>query len=200
MKLKAFPKEQYWTEQFIKGNKLALNFFFQQHYQSLCYFALRLTRDEEEAKDIVANCIVKLWDKHADFKTASNIKAFLYISCRNGCLEFLRNLKRKTAAQKRYFEQLSESEDTILHEIIEAEFLAILNEEIKMLPGRSGEVFKLIYLDGKKTEDIAAELHLSVQTVRNHKTRAIEMLKTAFLKKGITGPLMLAFSLFLEAK
>jgi RNA polymerase sigma-70 factor (family 1) len=200
MKLKDLPNEQYWTSQFIKGNKLALNYFFQKHYQALCYFALRLTKDEEEAKDIVANCVVKLWNKHADFETALNIKAFLYISCRNGCLEFLRNLKRKTAAQQRYLEQLSESEDTILQEIIEAEFLRILHEEIRLLPGRSGEVFKLMYLDGKRTEEIALELDLSVQTVRNHKTRAIEMLKTAFLKKGVTGPIMIAFSLFIEGK
>ena len=195
---KGEKKEQYWTAQFIGGNKLALNYFFEQYYQPLCYFTIRLTKNEEEAKDIVANCIIKLWERHADFKTAANIKAFLYISCRNGCLEYLRNLRRKTAAQQVYFDQLLESEETIFHQIIEAEFLQILNEEINLLPGRSGEVFKLIYLEGKSTEEIALALDLSVQTVRNHKTRAIEMLKTAFLKKGITRMWFIALLFFLD--
>lgn len=198
MGLTGNQEETYWVTQFIGGNKRALNYFFEIHYQRLCYFALRLTKDEEEAKDIVSNCIIKLWEKHANFQTAENIKAFLYISCRNGCLEYLRNLKRKTLAQQTYFEQLSENEDTILQEIIEAEFLQILNQEIDLLPGRSGEVFKLIYLEGKSTDEIAQTLDLSVQTVRNHKTRAIEMLKTSFLKKGISGTLMLSFLLFID--
>lgn len=190
--------EAYWLNGFRNGDHQALSYFFDIHYKPLSYFATRLTLNEMEAEDIVANGFVKLWKRHQDFETANNIKAFLYISCRNACLDYLKHLKRKTAAQEAYFKQLEESEETILHQIIEAEFLQLLNAEIELLPEKCGEVFKLLYFDGKKTDEIAAELDLSVKTVRNHKARAVALLKTSFLKKGMEDGLYLAFLLFLN--
>lgn len=189
--------DKYWVQQLKNGNKKALSYFFDLHYTSLRYFATRLTQDELEAEDIVADCIFKLWNKQADFQTAENIKAFLYISCRNECLMYLRKLKRKTKAQEQYFDQLDPDGRNVLHTIIEAEFLNMLETEVNSLPERCSEVFKLIYFEGKKTSEIALELDLSIQTVRNHKSRALELLKTAFLKKGIKEHLFLAFMIFL---
>ena len=60
------------------------------------------------------------------------------------------------------------------------------------------EVFNLIYFEGKKTDEIAFQLNLSVKTVRNHKARAVDQLKTAFLKKNLSGPFYLAFLLFID--
>ena len=190
--------EVYWMEGFRNGNSQALSYFFDLHYKSLGYFATRLTQDTFEAEDIVANCFVKLWKKHNDFQTATNIKAFLYISCRNACLDHLKHLKRKTSAQEEYFRQLEESEESILFQIIEAEFLQLLNEEIELLPEKCREIFKMIYFEGKKTDEVAEELDLSVKTVRNQKARAVTLLKTAFLKKGMSDALWLALLLFLQ--
>lgn len=192
--------EIYWIEQLKNGNNDALRYFYDLHYSSLCYFAIRLTQDEAEAKDIVAESFVKIWEKHHDFATAQNIKAFLYIRCRNESLNYLRSLNRRTVAQQLYFDQLSLNEESILHEIIQAEFLQILDEEISLLPQKCGEVFKLLYYEGKKTDEVAQQLDISVKTVRSHKGNAIQILKTAFLKKGISGPIYLAFLLFIDRR
>ncbi|SMD11657.1 RNA polymerase sigma factor [Pedobacter nyackensis] len=190
--------EAYWMSAFRDGESQALEYFYKLHYKTLCYFAIRLTQDESETEDIVSECFVKIWEKRADFKTAENIKAYLYIRCRNVCLTYLRDLKRKTAAQQLYFNQLEQSGNTILHEIIEAEFLNVLDQELNFLPERCREVFNLIYFEGKKTDEIAFQLNLSVKTVRNHKARAVDQLKTAFLKKNLSGPFYLAFLLFID--
>jgi len=183
---------------FNAGDEESLSHFFKLHARSLKYFAEKLILDMAEAEDIVADCFYKLWQKRTEFDTTQNIKAFLFISCRNACLNYLRGLKRKTAAQEHYFIQLEESEDTILNEIIETEFLQILNAEIDHLPEKIKEVFKLIYFDGKRTDEIAMQLNVSVKTVRNQKARAVELLKTAFLKRGMSAALMLALMLFLD--
>lgn len=187
-----------WIREFVGGNKNALAHFFKLHYHPLRYFATSLIHDDMEAEDIVAGCFSKLWEKRTDFSNEENIKGFLYVSCRNSCLQFLRNLKRRNAAQQRYFEQLNQSEKTVLNDIVEAELLHILEKEILLLPGRCSEVFKLIYFEGKNTNEIALQLDLSVQTVRNHKTRALELLKSAFLKKGIKDALILALLTYLD--
>jgi RNA polymerase sigma-70 factor (family 1) len=187
-------------ESFRSGEDKALAYFFDLHYKSLCYFAVRLAQDVEQAEDIVSECLLKLWQSRTEFQTTQNIKAFLYISCRNACLNYLKYLKRRSAAQELYFGQLQEGEDTILYQIIETEVLEILSKEIEELPDKCREVFKLIYLENKKTDVIAAELGISVKTVRGHKARAIELLKTQLLKKGMSGAILLAFLLFIDRR
>jgi len=188
--------EQFWAASFREGNEEALAHFFKLHNKSLCFFANRLVQDAVEAEDIVSDCFLKLWKRHKDFETSSNIKSFLYVSCRNACLDYLKHLKVKSAAQQNYFSQLTQSEETILYTIMEAEFLEILSQEIELLPEKCREIFKLIYFEGKKTDQIALDLELSVQTVRNQKTRAVELLKTAFFKKGMSTAFSLALLLF----
>ena len=190
--------QQYWMEQFRSGEDDALVHFFKMYHKPLCYFATKLTQDKLEAEDIVSDCFVKLWERRRDFQTAQNIKAFLYISCRNACLNYIKHLKRKTTAQKSYLLQLEESDDVILHQIIEAEFLQILKQEIEELPDNCRDIFKMIYFEGKKTSELALELDLPIKTIRNRRSKAIDLLKTSFLKKGIKGDLWLFLLFFLN--
>lgn len=200
MKRKSGQEEAELMESFRNGEDKVLAYFFDLHYKSLCYFAVRLTQDAEQAEDIVSECFLKLWRGRTEFQTAQNIKAFLYISCRNACLNHLKYLKRRNAAQELYFGQLQEGEDTILYQIIETEVLGILSKEIEELPDKCREVFKMIYVENKKTDEIAADLGISVKTVRGHKARAIELLKTQLLKKGMSAAVLLAFLLFTDKR
>ncbi|HEY0177774.1 MAG TPA: RNA polymerase sigma-70 factor [Pedobacter sp.] len=190
--------EDQWSASLRKGDDGALAYFFRLHNKSLCYFATRLIQEPLEAEDIVSDCFLKLWENRENFKTSVNIKSFLYISCRNACLDYLKHLKVKSNAQQTYFNHLKEGEETILFTIMETEFLEILSREIELLPPKCKEIFKLIYFEGKKTDEIALQLDLSVQTVRNQKTRAVELLKNALLKKGMSAALSLAFLLFID--
>lgn len=200
MKRKSGQDEVELMESFRNGEDKTLAYFFDLHYKSLCYFAVRLTQDTEQAEDIVSECFLKIWRSRTEFQTTQNIKAFLYISCRNACLNHLKYLKRRNAAQELYFGQLQEGEDTILYQIIETEVLGILSKEIEELPDKCREVFKMIYVENKKTDEIAADLGISVKTVRGHKARAIELLKTQLLKKGMSAAVLLAFLLFIDKR
>lgn len=191
---------QHWFDAFHRGDDQSLAYYFKLHHQSLAFFASRLISDPLEAQDIVADCFVKVWKKHTEFQSEENIKAFLYVSCRNACLDYLRHLKVRSVAQHEYFYRLEQEEDTILYQIITAEVLELLHQEIEHLPDNYREVFKLIYFDHLKTDQIALQLNLSVQTVRNYKSRAVELLKNSMLKRGVSGAFTLAFLLFMDGR
>jgi len=190
--------DAYWLKEFQRGSEQAFNWFFNLHNKSLFYFASRLIQDIPQAEELVSQCFIKLWERQQNFETAENIKAFLYITCRNSCLKHLRDLKRKTADQHLYLSQLEESEETVLYEIIDTEIISILAREIEDLPDRCREIFSLLYFEQKKTAEVALLLNINVQTVRNQKTRAIELLKTKLIKKGLSGMHLLAFLLFVN--
>ncbi|RZM19524.1 MAG: RNA polymerase sigma-70 factor [Pedobacter sp.] len=184
---------------FREGKEGALSHYFKMHGQSLIYFAGKLIADEMEAEDIVAQVFYGAWERRTSFENEQHLKSSLYVSCRNACLNFLRNQQRKSAAQEAYFHQLEAADDTVLYEVIEADYLEILNTEIEQLPEKMKEIFKLIYFDGKKSVEIALALGLSVKTVRNQKAKAVEILRTAILKKGLSATMSLAILFFLDS-
>ncbi|AMP99506.1 RNA polymerase ECF-type sigma factor [Pedobacter cryoconitis] len=186
-----------WMQELYEGNEKALAYFFKLHSKSLAYFTTRMLEDKAEADDIVSKCFLKVWQKHKDFKTEQNIKAFLYISCRNACLDYLASLKVRTAAQENYIKYLLGGEETILYDVVQTEVLDMVNKEIEELPDKMKIVFKMLYIEGKSTAEIAEELGLSIQTVRNQKTKAVALIKNSLLKKGVSNALQLAFLFFI---
>ncbi|HWW42120.1 MULTISPECIES: RNA polymerase sigma-70 factor [Pedobacter] len=192
--------EHYWIDEFRKGNEKALAYFFRLHYRSLCYFVSKMIQDDAEAEDIAAISFIKLWDRKDSFEKNENIKAFLFITCRNASLNFLKQLERRTIRQEEYVRHLSDIDDVVLNQVVESEFLNVLNQEVEQLPEQCSKVFSMIYFEGKKTDEIAEIMGISVKTVRNYKSRAIEILHNSFLKKKVSDALMLAMFIFLNKK
>lgn len=187
-------------EEFRKGRDHALAFFFDLHHKSLVYFARQMVQDLNEAEDIVSDCFFKLWQRQGDFATPQNIKAFLFISCRNASLNYIQHVKVKTGAHENFLKNFKEGEENVLSLIIKTEVLEIISKEVDQLPEKMRVIFKLLYFEGKNTNEIASELQLSIQTVRNQKTKAIDLLKTSLLKKGLSESAILIFLFLLDQK
>ncbi|MCY1383984.1 hypothetical protein D9M69_721730 [compost metagenome] len=66
-----------------------------------------------------------------------------------------------------------------------AEYIQQLYVQVQHLPERCREIFNLYFFERQTTKEIAALLNISEQTVRNQKTKAVAILKSALLKKNI---------------
>lgn len=171
-------------DQFRRGEKHAFNDAFNRYYDSMYLFANNLIRAEQEAKDIATESFIKLWKLHPNFESLANIKAFLFVTTRNACLDYLRSLQKQRIAQKEIY-YLLDKEHRIDNEQIDAEVFAHLMRKIEDLPHRCKEVFKLFYFHHLRTSDIATQLNMNPQTVLNQKTRAIHILRSALFKKTV---------------
>lgn len=192
MEEKETKNELYWIESFKAGSPEALAHFFDLHYKALCFFAESLIGDKVEAEDIVADCYLKLWKGNRQIESTQNIKGFLYVSCRNGCMDYFRKLKVKTAAQEESYRQLNQQEGQLFYEVVKTDVMEILALELESLPDLQRQIIKLLYFDHKKTDEIAEMLGLSVKTVRNYKALAVETMKNSILKKGLSDALYIA--------
>src|SRR5579859_8044151 len=165
------PSQQEWRilKEFTKGNPHAFSAVFQQYNSPLCTFASDLVANKEDGEDIVKDTFVKLWQKHADFDTPQNIKAFLYITTRNSCLNFLRHLQLHHAAHKEFvYLDHSQQGPVIYSETIQQEAIEDLQYVISTLSNRQQQVFKMSYLDGLTKEEISEQLNISIHTVVRH--------------------------------
>lgn len=162
----------------LKNNdNRAFDQLFDQHFRALCYFAGNLVGDKEEAKDIALNSFTKLWTRREYFDTILSVKAFLYITTRNACLDYLRSLQREDNRKKELAYLQPEAEETIKNQAIESEVLQKIYNEVKNLPRKCRQVFQMSYFEGLSTHEIATSMNLSESTVRNQRARALQLLR-----------------------
>ena len=148
---------------------------FKEYYGSLCYFASKYLQDEEVIEDIVQDIFITLLEKKTQFQSETHLKNFLYLSVRNGCLNYTRNLR----SRDKYIASLAseELEESFEENIILTEIHRELSIAVSKLPEECRKVFELCYFQGLDNESAAKELGVSINTVKAQKARGKKILK-----------------------
>lgn len=138
-------------------NSMVLN-----HSESLKPFAISLTRDYEQAKDLCQETLYKAFAYREKYEQGTNIKAWLYTIMRNIFInDYRRNARKKAVLDTVKYSQtqLATSAEVNLR-------LREINTAIHQLPA----IFKtacLLYLQGYKYNDIALALNEPLGTIKS---------------------------------
>jgi len=180
------------SSHFRWGGEEDFNAMFYELYPPLVYYSRRIIGDEIESENLVAEAFVKIWERKLHFETYASLKSFLYTSVRNASLDLLKKEKRLRVHKKEYQACNMDNAEAkfSLEYMIEAEFLRELYASFNKLPARCRKVMQLFFVEGKTYQEIAAELKLSLSTIRNQKARGLDI-----LRRLVQLPLM-AFGLF----
>ena len=155
---------------------------FHDYYAPLCGFAHQLVQDADDCRDIVSTVFEGLWTHYADIEE-STVKAYLYRSVRNLCINHL----RKAGYRRQYIDfamKLTEpyaSDDTFAEQ--QERDLAI-KTVMDGLPQTTREILTACYLEEKKYKEVAEERNISKETVKKHIVRALKMIRELNLKKA----------------
>lgn len=164
-------------EQASLSPQLLLEVVHEIYHDRLLYFAWTMIHDKEVAKDLVQEAFVSYWE-HRDMVTVDAVKVrnFLYVAVRNGCLKYIRHNK---VVDKYLSVQDPESkvEGIVLDHMIKAEVIGQIYAAVATLPQAMQQISRMAYLKGMKNHEIAAELGISVNTVKTQKQRALQLLR-----------------------
>lgn len=163
----------------VINNPYEFESLFRYNFRPLCLYALHYVGDVDIAEDIVQECFMKLWERLEQGSAVDNRRAYLYMTVRNRSLDHLRRKGLPTESLKPN-DTYGIIDDGDAQERSEAE--ARLWTAIDSLPPKCREVFILSKRDGLKYEEIAEELDLSVNTVRNQISKALKMIKEGAVK------------------
>lgn len=149
---------------------------FRRYYRPLCLYALHYLRSPENAEDVVQDCLADFLEGMGEGREVADVKAYLYMMVRNRCLDALKRDSRID-----HDHTADEFEESIVEEgYEEASFIeARMWTAIDSLPEKCREVFLMSKRDGLKYEEIAEELDISVNTVKNQVSKALKTLKGA---------------------
>ncbi len=158
-----------------RGEEAAYRQLFEQYYASLTLFALRYLNDEDDAKELVQNVFLTLYQKRATLLIRQTVKAYLFKSVYHACL----NERRRTLTQQRHQQQAAEAlpgfEDT--DPLVEAENVARIYRAIETLPEQCRRIFTMNRLEDMTNQSIATKLNLLKRTVETQISKALRLLR-----------------------
>lgn len=163
------------------------------YFPVLCKFASTFLPDASLAKDVVQETFIHLWGRRADFASEKALKAYLFASTRNGCLNLIRGRDRQEHRHLAAVRDAPEATDSVLAEMVRAENMALIYQVIQGLPLPMQEIFRLSYEEGMTVAEISAHLRMKLKTVKNHKYKTLLVLRDKFGNRR--GPLLAALIL-----
>lgn len=151
---------------------------FRYHYRPLCIFALHYLKDIDASEDVVQEAFGVLWEKLSAGEKVVNQKGYLYSVVKNRSLDIMR--KRGLGGEAITLD--GSVEDIEEPTVEDAEVEARLWTAIDTLPEKCREIFLMSKRDGLRQEEIASELGISLQTVKNQVSKALKILKDGAVK------------------
>lgn len=157
-------------------NTNAAQMLYDHFYSALVSYALQILKEKESAEDIVQDTFTVLWERKLTLPSNEALRAYLYNTVRNKCLNLIRKQQGKYITcpindYEKYNLLDEESEDLFSEEVYRQLFFMI-----DQMPPRQKEVF-LMVMEGKKNKEIADALNIAIETVRTNKKRAMTFLR-----------------------
>jgi RNA polymerase sigma-70 factor (family 1) len=155
----------------------AFGHIFRLLHAPLCFYVRKITGSEAEAEDLVEEVFLQCWIRGQVFEDTQHARFFLYRAVHNAALNRIKAKNRADQKHQMAITLQEMSEESHLERIIQTELIGEIYREIDSLPTQQRKVMLLSLREEKKMQDIADELNLSLQTVKNCKVRAMARLR-----------------------
>lgn len=159
------------------GDQTAFELLFHFYYPGLVMYSTQFTADRMEAEEIVQDFFVRFWQKHQQILLTDSLKSYLFLSVKNGCLNYLKHKK----VEEKYIQQMAElSSRHIAYDpdlYVASELQEKVKNAIDLLPEKCREIFIMSRIQGLKNEEIATNLNISKRTVETQISKALKVLR-----------------------
>lgn len=166
--------------QIASGNQETFKQLMEQFADELFFFAKGFLRNKEVAEEIVSDVFVKIWKNRTELNKIKNLKSYLFICVKNGCLSHLRKTKNEKIVFIDEFNDFQfipvEGPET---DLINKEALNQIYRAIEKLPPKCKIAFTLAKINGLRHKEIAEVMGVSEKTVNNHIVSAIKKITSS---------------------
>lgn len=166
-------EEKIWRSIQQKDGQVFENYYKEQ-YRFFLLAAGKYLKDPGLAQEVVNDVFVKLWNDAGAMTIQSSLKSYIYRAIVNRSLNELDKNKRDRQQQQEWSRRPEGT--TELKEMEENELKIRLYKAIDQLPEQCRKVFSMSRFEELKQQEIADRLGISIKTVKNHVTHALQQL------------------------
>ncbi len=166
---------------------------FRKYHHQLFLYTLKFIEDENEALDLVQDIFIAVWKKGIFLDNVEQIKAYLFVSVKNSCLNYLNHQKVVSKFKHYETQQLKEMEAAYYASgeisLIEQEEVKRIEDVVASMPDIYKEVIVLSRFEGLKNSEIAKKLNIPLRTVETRIFRALLILKEQLKSRVLLYPI-----------
>lgn len=160
----------------------AFRIVFDRYSSKLYGFSFRLLKDKEQCQEVVQEVFLNLWLSRAKLDNQYPLAPYLYTITRRLTLNALRNLANSQSARLILWNKTqkvsNETEEVVLLDDLQRFTEGVLAR----LPKQQQLVFRMSRQHDLSYDEIAEELHISRNTVKNHLVAALKTLRLQLQK------------------
>ena len=164
----------------IEGNEKVFRKLFDSYRNDLYRFSLSMVVSKTYAEEIIQDIFLYLCMNRETLNPELSIKSYLFTIARNDTISFLKKAANNRKMREEIFYTSQKQVYSTERYVREAELEIIKEEALELLTPRRRQIFEMSRNEGKSYKEIARELNISSNTVRNHMSSSLETLR-AFL-------------------
>lgn len=184
MESAALHNEKELLLQIAGGNEQAFRSLVKQYQDKLSSYILYITGSRPLTEEIVQDVLMKVWQNRKQLTQLQHFNAWLMVIARNhvyDCLTSLAREQQKRAMWEKDAAAFMQEEET---ESSFERYHQLLEEAVDQLPKQQRLVYQLSRRERMNSDDIRERTGLSIDTIKKHRSRAIQNIK-AYLKKSL---------------
>lgn len=171
------PNHEVISSQSFFHNKADFEGLFREHYQNLVSYSFFYLKDHAASEEAVQEVFFTLWQKREDLNISSSIKAYLYRSVRNHCLNVIKHIEIRENYKEHNERSRMEVEGRGEQTLETKELELRIEKAIDQLPPERKRIFIMSRYEDMKYREIADELGISVKTVEAQMGKALKFLR-----------------------
>ncbi|WP_127127076.1 RNA polymerase sigma factor [Pseudoflavitalea rhizosphaerae] len=166
-----------WFKLIAGGDETAFRNLFDTYWEHLYSVALMLTKSEALAEDIVQEIFLKIWNKREELPEVEKPDSYLFIIARNHIYNVLKQQQREEQYNKHIIDWFEGAKHNPESELLFKESAELLNKAVANLSTQQQAVYKLAREQGLSYNEVAAQLNISPNTVKNHLSIALKYIR-----------------------
>jgi RNA polymerase sigma-70 factor (ECF subfamily) len=161
----------------FNGSEQDFENLFRTLFAPLARYAKMYISDPDEAKDIVQQVFVKMWQQKEKLQVES-VKGYLYRSVYHECINRARHATVKGTYMEQNLREMEQGSTFANHAAEGKELEKRIGKALEELPEQCGKAFKLSRFHHLSYAEIAEVMQISVKTVENHMGKALSLMRT----------------------
>lgn len=178
----------------------AFDEIYERHWKTLLEIAIKKTGDVDVAMDLAQDLFVDLWQRRHMINIHSGLRAYLISALYHKLFQYF----RRKGVHEKHVEQYSLMLQDGLHDVFAigyeenfSEVLVAIEQSIVEMPDRMRAVFNLKYQRSLSNHEIAEQLGISLQTVKNQLSKALQLVREHMQQQQLNPTLFLSLSFLL---
>lgn len=174
-----------------EGDEQAFRIIFDRYRVKLFYFISNLVNSEATAEELVQEVFVRLWTSRTKLAEVENLDSYIFVTARNRTLDYIRSTITERNMKSEWLRRSHLEGNYTEEEVDLKQSKKLIDEAVAQLPAQQARVFRLSKEYRLKRQDIARELNISENTVRNHLSEAIKSIQAYLEQHGDKALLLL---------